>query len=176
MAIYLSLWASMDGNEWGAYVTMLHLLKTANGAFIPATEADAELSRRFKVGSVVRMDLSEMRNGAYFRKWWALVKVAFEAWSDGLPYQEYHGEQVLPDFERFRKDVTIMAGFCRPVWNAKGELRLEAESLQWSKMTEDRFDQLYSATINVILSKILPQGGMTEASLREWASRVMEFA
>ena len=69
-----------------------------------------------------------------------------------------------------------MAGFFTPVWNAKGELRVEAESMAWSSMTEERFEQLYSATINVILSKILPDRGLTEQGLREWAGRVLEFA
>ena len=157
-------------------MTTLHLLKTVNGAFYPATEDDVELARRFKVGAVYRMDLSEMRNGDFFRKWFTLVRVAFGAWSDGLPFHEYHGAQVLPDFERFRKDLTIMAGFCRPVWGADGELRLEAESLQWSKMSEARFEKLYSATIDAILAKILPGRGLTPESLRDWAERVMTFA
>jgi hypothetical protein len=117
-----------------------------------------------------------MRNGRFFRKWWVLVSLAFDLWAETVPDQEYHGVKVLPDFERFRKDITIMAGFCRPVWNARGELRLEAESLKWSEMTEERFDRLYSATINVILQKILPDRGLTDEGLRSWADRVMEFA
>jgi len=157
-------------------MTTLHLLKTANGAFIPATEDDADLARRFKIGSVSRVDLVEMRNGIFFRKWWVLAKLVFDAWSDDLPYQEYHGTQVLPDFGRFRKDLTIMAGFCRPVWNARMELRLEAESLQWSKMDAERFEKLYSATINAALQKVLNNRGLTEQQLREWADRVMDFA
>ena len=48
--------------------------------------------------------------------------------------------------------------------------------MAWSSMTEERFEQLYSATINVILSKILPDRGLTEQGLREWAGRVLEFA
>jgi hypothetical protein len=206
-------------------MTTLHLIKTASGAFVPATEDDQQAAKRFRVGEVSRMELRAMRNGGYFRKWWALVKVAFDAWAETLPAQEYHGKAVLPDFDRFRRDLTIMAGFARPVWvvgrknrvtpemvtaaisaatgywakllrfesvslrgamqagiaaalkvDALHELRLEAESLAWSQMTEERFEQLYSATINAILHKILPGRGLTEAGLREWATRVLEFA
>lgn len=33
-------------------------------------------------------------------------------------------------------------------------MRLEAESLKWASMTEERFGQLYDATIQVLLSKV----------------------
>lgn len=117
-----------------------------------------------------------MRNGNFHRKYFALLKIAFDLWSETLPAQEYHGRSVLPDFDRFRRDVIIMSGFFRPVWNARGELRVEAESIAFGSMTEDRFEKLYSATINVILAKILPGKGLTEQGLREWAARVLEFA
>lgn len=117
-----------------------------------------------------------MRNGDFHRKYFSLIKVAFDLWSETMPAQQYHGRDVLPDFDRFRRDVIIMAGFFRPVWNARGELRVESESIAFSNMTEDRFEKLYSATITVILQKILPNRGLTEESLREWALRVLEYA
>jgi hypothetical protein len=157
-------------------MTTLHLLKTAQGAFVPATEEDVDAAKRFKVGSVTRMELRLMRNSQFHRKFFALIKIAFDLWADTMPAQEYHGLQVTPDFDRFRRDVIIMAGFFRPVRNAKGELRVEAESISFSNMTEERFEQLYSAVINVILHKILPGKGLTEQGLREWAGRVLEFA
>lgn len=157
-------------------MTSLHLLRTASGAFIPATEEDADLAKRFKVGSISRVELRLMRNGDFHRKYFSLLKVAFDLWSETMPAQQYHGRDVLPDFDRFRRDVIIMAGFFRPVWNARGELRVEAESIAFSNMTEERFEKLYSATITVILQKILPNRGLTEESLREWAMRVLEYA
>lgn len=156
-------------------MSTIHLVKTPALAFTPATEDDIELMHRFTAGKVYRMDLAEMRNGQFFRKWWALAKIAYDMHAEGLP-THHHGVEVLPDFERFRKDLTIMAGFFRPVWNAKAELRLEAESLKWSKMDEARFEKLYSASIDTILQKILPGRGLTEQQLRDWAERVLEFA
>ena len=157
-------------------MTTLHLIKTASGAFVPATEEDAEAAKRFRVGEVCRMELRAMRNGAFHRKFFALLKIAFDMWAETKPAHEYHGRPVLPDFDRFRRDVTIMAGFFRPVWNARGELRVEAESIAFGSMTEERFEALYSATINVILSKILPGRGLTEEQLREWSETVLTFA
>ena len=212
-------------------MTTLHLIRTASGAFVPATEEDADAAKRFKVGETVRMELRAMRNGNFHRKYFSLLKVAFDMWEETLPAQQYHGRDVLPEFDRFRRDVIIMAGFFRPVWsvrksddvhvtdemvaaaitaakghaadalmwrsgawragigaairaamliwlraNPSGSLRVEAESIAWSKMTEERFEKLYSKTIDVILSKILPNRGLSEQSLRGWACRVLEYA
>lgn len=157
-------------------MTEIVCIKTAQGAFIPATEEDAEKARRFKVGECTKFDAAQMRNGRFFRKWWLLAKVAFDAASETMPGAEYKGRRVLPDFGRFRKDLTIMAGFYRPVFNARGEMRLEPESLKWGSMTEERFEQLYQASINAILQKVLPDGRYTEDELRRVVDRVLEFA
>jgi hypothetical protein len=154
----------------------LTLTKTPQGHLIPFSDEDADNLRRYKAGSTVRADIAEMRNGAYFRKWWVLAKFAFDVWCETVPQREYQGVAVQPDFERFRRDLIILAGFFRPVFAASGELRLEPESLKWSKMNEERFDKLYSATINVVLEKLLPKGRYSEVELRALVDRTMEFA
>lgn len=153
----------------------LALIKTPQGSLIPMSDEDAERMRRYKAGAVVRVDASEMRNGKFFRKWWSLVKLAFDVWAETAPQQQYKGVDVLPDFDRFRRDLTIMAGFFRPVFAANGEVRLEAESLRWAQMDEERFEKLYSATINVVLQKLLPKGRYTEDEIRALVDRTMEF-
>lgn len=152
------------------------LTKTLSGSFAPASEDEADKLRKIKAGATVKADVVQMRNSGYFRKWWALAKIAFDMWSETAPKMEYKGQEVLPDFDRFRRDLTILAGFYHPVFSANGEVRLEAESLKWGSMDEDRFDELYSATINAVLRKIIPKSGYTEATLRAAVDSVMEFA
>lgn len=150
------------------------LSKTSQG-LVPVNETEFAKLTKVKLGKVVRADIVQMRNDKLFRKWWALAQIAFDIWAETAKTQEYKGEPVLPDFDRFRKDLTIMAGFYRPVWNLKGELRLEAESISFANMTEERFEKLYSATINVILKKIIPKGRYTEKELRDTVEQVMRF-
>ncbi len=152
------------------------LTKLPTGALAPATEDDADKLRRFKAGATLKAAVTQPRNVRFFRKWWSLVKVAYDLWAETCPPVQYRGEPVLPDFETFRRNVTILAGFHKPVVNVRGELRLEAESIGFGSMTEERFDALYSATIDVVLHKILPGRGLTETQLREWSERVMEYA
>jgi len=152
--------------------------KGANG-LIPACEESTDWLRKKKLGATIVVEPHEMRNGAFFRKWWALVKVGYDYWSECATTVEFKGARVLPEFDRFRKDVTILAGFYHPVVNLKGEVRIEPESLQWAKMTEERFAKLYDATIQVLLQRVFNGtlcASWSEERLRDVADQITRFA
>lgn len=151
------------------------MVKTPGGALVPMDDCEHLKTARWKVGGVVRGDFVEMRNGPYFRKWWALAKVAYDMWADDLTPQQYQGQVVRPNFERFRKDLIILTGRFTPVYAADGTVRLDARSISFAKMDEAAFDALYSETINVVLGKILNDKGMTEKSLRACVDSIMRF-
>jgi hypothetical protein len=156
----------------------LLFLKSPTG-LTPACEEASEWLAKKKLGATVLVNPREPRNGSYFRKWWALVKVGFDYWSECVQPMEYKGRPVLANFERFRKDVTILAGFYDPVVNVRGETRLEAKSLQWSRMDEHTFGQLYDATIQVLLQQVFNGARVrewSEAELRAVVDEVMAFA
>lgn len=153
----------------------IRLMRTSSGALVPMDDEEAAKIKRIKAGSVVTATLVQMRNGKFFRKWWALAKFAFDIWADTVPAEEYKGVEVKPEFERFRKDLTIMAGYYRPVFDARNQMHLEAESISWASMDEDKFERFYSQTINVILGKVLMGRGLTDAAIRAHVDRVMEF-
>ena len=155
------------------------LFTKGHNGLIPACEEAADWLRKKKIGATIMVEPREIRNGAFFRKWWALVKVGFDYWSDNVDALEYKGKSVLPNFDRFRKDVTILAGFYQAVTNIKGEVRLEAESLKWSKMTEERFTQLYDATIRVLLEQVFNGrrcAKWSEHQLRSVVEQIEAFA
>lgn len=151
----------------------------AGTVLAPAMDESALWLAKKKSGATIMGEFHEMRNGAYFRKWWSLVEYAFDEWSETCEPQEYKGQPVLPDFERFRKDVTILAGFYRPTWNANGEVRLEAESLKWAAMSEDRFGKLYEATLQALTQKVFNGKRcrkMSEFDLRQIHESIWEYA
>jgi hypothetical protein len=130
------------------------LLIKSQQVLVPGRDEDAEWLVKKKQGATILGEFHEMRNGAFFRKWWSLVKYAFDIWSETCEPLEYKGQPVIPNFDRFRKDVTILAGFRIPVWNIRGDLRVEAESLKWSKMSEERFAALYAATLQALTQAV----------------------
>jgi hypothetical protein len=154
------------------------LIRTPNG-FAPADDEAQDQIRKYKLGSLSRLDVVEMRNGAFFRKWWALVKLGYDYFADSCEQHEHKGQRVLPNFNRFRKDITILAGFHHAVWNVNGEMRLEADSLAWASMTEETFGKLYDATIQVLLNKVFNGKRVqawTEEELRGVVEDIERFA
>lgn len=146
---------------------------------VPGCEEAREWLQKKKMGATILVEPKELRNPGFHKKFFALMQLGFDYWSESVSETlEYKGQQILPNFERFRKDVTILAGYFTPVVNLKGETRLEAESISWSKMNEERFEKLYSATINVLLRMVFNgriSRQMTEKELRDVASQIVDF-
>lgn len=120
---------------------------------------------------VVRGDLKVMRNGKFFRKLWVLFNILFGVWSERMPTQRFQGMDVKASLDRFRRDVTIQAGYYDATFNLQGEMTLEARSISYSKMGEPEFKALYSAVINVGL-QILGEA-YTGDMLDQWVDRLL---
>lgn len=129
------------------------MLTKVNQGFIPAFESDREAMSRIKQGAIVRCAIVQPRNVKFHRKFFALLNLAFDSWEP--PDAEFRGMPVQKNFDRFRKDVVIAAGWYDVVANLKGEVRAEARSISFAKMDEEEFSRLYNAVANVILQKVL---------------------
>jgi hypothetical protein len=151
------------------------LHKLPNGSMAPTNEEEAEKLKRLRVGAGVRCDVKQMRNYKFHKKWFVLAQYAYEMWKDGAEPVFYKGEEVQPNFERFRKDLTIMAGYFDVEFNVQGELRLAAKSISFANMEEAEFALLFSATLDAILRKILTRPDIDEAKLRKYVDEVMRF-
>lgn len=57
-------------------------------------------------------------------------------------------------FERFRKDLTILAGFYEQTVRLNGDVRTEAKSLSFANMKPDEFERCYKAMINAAIKYI----------------------
>jgi len=151
------------------------LCRRVPGGFAPESDEEAAKLKKLKAGASVRVTVTQETNARFRRKWWALAKYAFDLWSETMPEMLYRGQEVQRNFERFRKDLTILAGHFHPVWTVKGEMRVEADSLSFARMSDEAFEALYSATINAVLQKILAHTRLTETDLRAHVDRVLEF-
>ena len=130
------------------------LVKKKNGEWSPASPESADESKRKKVGSYVEAKSKSTRSVKFHRKYFALLNLMFENWQQ--PELEHKGETIKPSFDRFRKDVAILSGWYNTVVNIDGELRLEPKSISFGNMSEDKFSELYSRTIDLALERIMP--------------------
>lgn len=155
------------------------LFQKGGTGLLPACEEATEWLRKKKLGAVIMVEPREMRNGAHFRKWFALLEMAYSYWAEAVKPLEYRGQPVRPAFKRFRNDVTILCGYYEAVTNLKGEVRIEADSISWASMDDETFTKLYDATIQVLLSKVF-NGRVckewSENELRSVAEQILSFA
>lgn len=134
------------------------LVKTPGGALAPVDAEAREMVDKLKLGQGIQASVRRARNVRFHRKGMALFRLAYDVWEPLTPL-EYKGLPVAKDFERFRKDMTILAGFYKAIYNARGEVRLEAESLRFSSMSEERFEEVFNAVLNVVWSRVLKAAG-----------------
>ncbi|MFN8758836.1 MAG: DUF1367 family protein [Tagaea sp.] len=157
-------------------MSKISLIKTGPTLLAPADVEAAEYLERVPDGAYLHCELTRPRNPGHHRKFFALLQVAFDLWQGTIEPREHRGQQVLPNFDRFRADVTILAGYYRPVVNVKNELRLEPRSISFSSMDQVEFDDLYNRVLDVLVHKVLQGTGATAEELQEAVAQLTEFA
>lgn len=146
------------------------LLKTPHG-FVPADDESVEAMKKFKAGDYYQLDLKEMRNAKFHRKFFAMMRVGFDHWDP--PLTEHNGHPVQKNFKRFWKDVVIAAGYYDLVVNFRGEPRADANSIAFGNMSEEDFEGVYNKCADVLLQGILKN--YTKPDLEEVVKRMLDF-
>jgi hypothetical protein len=148
------------------------LIKTAGGALIPADPQAAEFIAKMKLGAGVSAAVKKHRNPRFHRKYFALLNLAYESWEPAD--KEFRGLAVQKNFDRFRKDVIIAAGWYDVVVNINGDVRAEAKSINFSSMDDSEFADLYSKTVDVVLHRFLTN--YSRDDLDSVVDQIMSFA
>lgn len=150
------------------------LLRT-NIGFIPASEQDAEKIRRVKMGAAVRVKMRHQRNYKLLQKTMVLFQCAYEHFCEyGIVDLEYKGQKVMPSFDRFRKDLTILAGHYTSTFNIRGEVRLEANSLSYSECSEEEALKIYSDVLSAAIKNVYKYN-TTEENLKRMVEQLSQF-
>jgi hypothetical protein len=129
----------------------INMVKTAGGNLWPSDDMDAERLTKFKTGETYEIEIKLSRNPAFLRKVMVFFHFCFDHW-DGNKVYEFCSE--TEQFDMFRKDLTILAGFYRQAPRLDGTLRTEALSLAFANMTEEKFQECYIALTRAALKHI----------------------
>lgn len=144
---------------------------------MPAQDSDRVLLKAIALGKPVKVKVTQVRNYEFHKKYFALLNLAFDYWEppEGKADKLMKVIKILPEknFDRFRADVTILAGYYTATYRLNGDVRLEPKSIAFSAMSEDEFEELYTKTIDVIVKHVLKNydGDM----LREIMNQVEAF-
>lgn len=147
-------------------------------ALMAAHESDLEAIKKLPAHQPVRVKVTRIRNVDHHRKYFALLNYAFDVWEPNpvigvapacLPIDM----EIEKNFNRFRKDITILSGFYDASYRINGDVRLEAKSISFASMDQDEFEQLYDKTIDVIIKHVLRN--YTGDELRAVVEQIQEF-
>lgn len=132
------------------------------GVVVGFTEDDQKAWRRFwqrmmraEAGELAAIEMKVPRNSRFHRKFFVLLTVGFDAWEPSRKHKTYKGMAVAKQFEQFREDVTILAGWYEQTFGLDGRMKVRAKSISFANMEQDEFELLYSAVANVLLEKVL---------------------
>lgn len=130
----------------------IDLVKHPGGVFSPVNDSDIERLHRFKNGETYTADIKLTRNPRFHRKVMAFFGFCFAHWC--AERAGLGSADETTQFNRFRKDLTILAGFYDTVTNIRGEVRAEAKSLAYAQMEQEEFERCYSSLINAAIKHV----------------------
>ena len=149
-------------------------VRKVNDVLVPSDIAQSELLEGIKPYSDYKAVLSQSRHPLFHRKAFALASIGFKYWTPP-DEREYKGRTILKNFEAFRNDLTIRAGFFDPVWTIAGKMELKAHSWSWAKTDQEKFERMYSGFIDVIFRDILSSKRFTYEELQRQVDIILGF-
>lgn len=117
-----------------------------------ATDDDMAKILKLKKGQAYEVNFKLLRNYKLHRKFFSLINTAWEFLTE--KQQEYfHNSK-----DGFRYTLTVAAGYYDEIYSiARREWIQVPKSIAFDKMTEDEFDKLYEAVVDLIFKLFLPQ-------------------
>ena len=127
---------------------------------------------KLKPGEVVHAEFKKVRNYQFHKKYFALLTVGYDNWEPG----EINSKYGVPtkNFDRFRADLTILAGFYDTTVRLDGSVRIEPKSISFAKMSAEEFGDLYSRTIDVLIKHVYKQD-MDPEKLNDIVEQYLRF-
>jgi len=118
----------------------IYVVKTINGLLKPAFDEDKEKFSQFPKDGYFEIKYTKKRNVRFHRKFFALLKIAYENQSD---------YRLMEDL---RRDLIITSGHYDENINAiTGEVYKIAKSISFHNMDETEFSLIYEDVKNVIV-------------------------
>ena len=130
---------------------IVNMLKCRGGTLIPSSDLDVDKMSRLKSGDIYPVTFKLSRNPRFHGKVFAFFNFCFDHW-DGSQVLEHGSQQA--QFDRFRKDLTILAGYYEQSVRLNGDIRTEAKSLSFGGMEQEEFEQCYIALTNAACKHI----------------------
>lgn len=128
------------------------MVKLPGGTFVPAVDMESEVLQKFRNGEQYEVEIKLTRNPQFHRKVFAFFNFCFQHWSADKTEWEHFDERM--QFDTFRKNLTVLAGYKNISYTIDGRMRAEAQSLSYGNMEQAEFEACYQALISAAIKHI----------------------
>ena len=134
----------------------LRVVNTPTG-FVPETDEDAEVKRKLKRGATYEVNIKQVRNPMFNRKFHAMIRVGWEY----LTEQQQEGFKHNIDY--FRYHLEIESGFCDMVYDCVAQkVTYIPKSTAFDAMDEQTFERVYNGVRDLLIRRFV--GAANEAN------------
>ena len=130
----------------------IQMVKQPGGVLVPAFDTDVERLEKFKTGEVYQVEVRLARNPDFHKKVFKFFQFCFEHWAADKTDERF--KPTAAQFDTFRKNLTVLAGYRDVTFKINGGFRVEPKSLSFSSMEQAEFEEFYSAAINAAIAHI----------------------
>ena len=130
----------------------IQMVKQPGGLLVPAFDTDVERLEKFKTGEVYPVEVRLARNPAFHGKVFKFFQFCFEHWAADKTDERF--KPTAAQFDTFRKNLTVLAGYKEVTFTIDGRLRVDAKSLAFNNMDQAEFEECYSALINAAIAHV----------------------
>lgn len=127
----------------------IEMIKSHGGVLCPASDLDEEKLTKFRTGEQYQIEIKLPRNHKFHGKVFSFFQFAFHYWKSDREFMDEAGQ-----FDVFRKQLTVLAGFYDEFYKFDGSVRIEAKSLSYGNMSQEEFEQVYTALVNAAMRTI----------------------
>lgn len=138
----------------------MFFMKGPGGVLVPHEEDDIKKVHTWKIGDLIRVKATKVRNPQFHRKFFKMISVVWE------------NQEAFTEKEIFRKKVLMLAGFCDIVL-IDGQAYLETKSISFANMGETEFREVYDRVLDILVSEYCH--GSTPEEIRERVNELVPF-
>jgi hypothetical protein len=153
-----------------------HAIVTRDG-WVPAFHDDKERHANMGKGVLVEMKITQPRNYEYHKRFFAMLNFAFEYWEPDIVRE--NGLAWMKDFEQFRADMIVKAGYYNTVVrflpDGTQEICFKPKSIAFTNMEEEDFHNLYKSVFNVVWDLILHHKFESEDQAQNAINHALSF-
>lgn len=125
------------------------VLKKPGAVLVAASDLETEKLNKFKTEGLYEIEIKRSRNPKFHRKVFAFFNFCFEHWRGSREFLSQ-----TEQFDVFRKNLTVTAGFYNEFFLINGNMIIEPMSLSYSNMSQEKFEECYSALINAAMKHV----------------------